>query len=144
MGVVTGLEEAHLRPSDRAAHHLTAMPKRKGNSSIDSPTKARISRDFQLRGGEDTRGAASASARAFNVNPSSGPNQVKKYDRQIRDGEAKRRYKGSESSFTAGLANEIDAIFHAEDTTTYREAAAELEIPKSTVHRWMQHTSRLT
>ena len=61
---------------------------------------------------------------------------VKKYDKEIRDAEANRRYKGKESSFTVELGNEIDEVFVAEDTATYREAASELEMPKSTPHRY--------
>ena len=38
--------------------------------------------------------------------------------------------------FAVELGNEIDEVFVAEDTATYREAASELEMPKSTPHRY--------
>jgi hypothetical protein len=110
------------------------MPKRKGASSIDTPTKSKISRHFQSLGGENSRGAASATAREFGLNLSSGPNLVKRYDKEIRDGEAKRRYKGRACNFTEELGNEIDAVFEADDTATFREVAADLGMPTSTLH----------
>ena len=79
------------------------MPKRKGASSIDTPTKSKISRHFQSLRGENSRGAASATAREFGLNLSSGPNLVKRYDKEIRDGEAKRRNKGGISTFKEEL-----------------------------------------
>ncbi len=104
------------------------MPKRKGSFSIDTPTKSKISRHFQSLGGENARGAASATARELGLNLSSGPNLVKRYDKEIRDGEAKRRYKGGISTFTEELGEEIDAAFEADDTATFREVAADLGI----------------
>jgi hypothetical protein len=112
------------------------MPKREGDTSIDTPTKAKISRYYQSLGGDKTRGAASATARKFDLNPSSGPNLVKKYDKEIADGEAKRKYRGKASGFNDGVARNIDAQFKADETSTYEEAAAELGMPKTTLYRY--------
>jgi hypothetical protein len=83
------------------------MPKRKGDSSISTPDKARISRFFQAYGGEKERGAASKTTRNFGLNNTYGPRQVKAYDREGSDGEAKRRYIGKSSKF----APQIGKVF---------------------------------
>jgi len=52
-------------------------------SSIDSPTKAKMSRRFQQLGGEKTPGAATQTAREFELRGSGAALRVKKYDKQI-------------------------------------------------------------
>ncbi len=107
------------------------MPKHQGNLSVDTPMKAKISRYYQSLGGEKTRGAASATARKFGLNPSSGPNLVKKYDKEVADGEARRKYKGKATSFNEGVARKIDAQFEDDETATYAgAAAAQVGIPQ--------------
>ena len=50
--------------------------------SIDSPTKAIISRRFQELGGKETPGAAFQTAREFMLRGSAAALRVKKYDKQ--------------------------------------------------------------
>ena len=57
----------------------------KGSSCVTTPEKGKISRHFQSLGGESVRGAASATARKFDLKKMSGAYFVKKYDREIRD-----------------------------------------------------------
>ena len=62
---------------------------------VDTPTKAQISRVYQTNGGDRVHGAATLTARAFNMCASSGARDVRKYDCQIRDGLARRRNAGT-------------------------------------------------
>lgn len=110
--------------------------KRQGDTSVDTPTKAKISRYFQSLGGSKCRGAASATARKFGLNKSSGPNLVKKYDAEIEAGKAKRKYKGGANKFSEEIEAEIVDVFKTDDTMTYREAAAVLNMPSSTLHKY--------
>ena len=73
---------------------LVSSGKKKGAKTFDTPLKAQISRDFQRRGGDSVRGAAAATARAFKLTSSNGASQVKRYDRQIREGKGRRKYSG--------------------------------------------------
>ena len=114
----------------------------KGSSCITTPEKGKISRHFQSLGGESVRGAASATARKFNLgNPkTSGPGLVKKYDREIRDGVASRvnrRPTGRPKQFNADIEAEIIDAWADDDTRTYREVAEDLGIPRSTLYSWV-------
>ncbi len=65
---------------------------------------------------------------------------VKKYDRQIRDGVASRvnrRSTGRPKQFNAEIEAEIIDAWADDDTRTYREVANDLELPLSTLHRWV-------
>ena len=115
------------------------MVKRKGDSNIDTPLKGKISRYYQQLGGESARGAASATARKFELGGSGGASRVKKYDAQIRDGIASRTRRlssGRPFGFNDTLELEIDEVFKDDDTITYAEAGAQLGIPKSTLYRY--------
>ena len=57
---------------------------------------------------------------------------MKKYDKEIADGEARRKYKGKASYFSEDIARKIDAQFDADETATYAEAAEALGMPKTT------------
>ena len=70
----------------------------------------------------------------FGLNPSSGPNLVKKYDKEVADGDARRKFKGKATSFNEDVARKIDAQFEADETATYAEAAAALGMPKTTLY----------
>jgi len=74
---------------------------------VDTPTKAQISRVYQTNGGDRVHGAATLTARAFNMCASSGARDVRKYDCQIRDGLARRRNAGTCSTFGEALAEKM-------------------------------------
>ena len=112
----------------------------KGSSCITTPEKEQISRHYQRLGGDSVRGAAAVTARKFNLNKSTGMSQVKKYDREIRDGVASRvnrRSTGRPKGFNAEMEAEIIDAWADDDTRTYREVAKDLGLPLSTVHRWV-------
>ena len=114
----------------------------KGSICITTPEKGKISRHFQSLGGESVRGAASATARKFNLrNPSaSGAGQVKKFDREIRDGVASRvnrRSTGRPKQFNAEIEAKIIDAWADDDNRTYREVAKDLGLPLSSLHRWV-------
>lgn len=114
------------------------MGKQKGATAIDTPLKAKISRDFQSRGGESVRGAAAATARAFNITSSDGAARVKKYDRQIRDGCARRNYRrsGRRKIYGESVGAAIEAAFQENETMTFRELGAEVGVPTTSVYRF--------
>ena len=69
-----------------------------------------------------------------------GPGDVKKYDREIRDGvasRANRRSTGRPKQFNADIEAEIIDAWADDDTRTYREVAKDLGLPLSTLHRWV-------
>ena len=66
------------------------MGRPKGSTQVTTPLKCQISREFNLRGGVGTHGAAVATAEEFGLSKTSGPSQVIKYDAQVRDGSASR------------------------------------------------------
>jgi hypothetical protein len=112
----------------------------KGSSCIITPEKGKISRHYQSLGCDSVRGAASATARKFNLNASSGPSDVKKYDREIRDGvasRANRRSTGRPKQFNADIEAEIIDAWADDDTRTYREVAEDLGIPRYTLYTWV-------
>ena len=114
----------------------------KGSVCITTPEKGKISRHFQSLGGESVRGAAAAKARKFSLsNPSSsGGSLVKKYDQEIRDGVASRvnrRSTGRPKHFSLDIEAKINDAWADDDTRTYREVAKDLELPMSTLHRWV-------
>jgi len=112
----------------------------KGSICVTTPEKGKISRHFQSLGGDSVRGAAAATARKFKLNKSTGGVQVKKYDREIRDGVASRvnrRSTGRPKQFNADIEAEIIDAWADDDTRTYREVAKELGLPLSTLHRWV-------
>ena len=102
------------------------MTKTKGTKGIDTPLKAQISRHYQKLGGDGVRGAASATAREFKLGGSGAAARVKKYDAEVAAGIASRtnrRSSGRPLGFNEAVEAEIDAVFEANDTTTYHEAA---------------------
>jgi hypothetical protein len=114
------------------------MVKRKGSPDIDTPLKGKISRYYQSLGGDSVRGAAAQTARAFKLKGNSGASKVKNFDAQVREGTASRkgRRAGRRTSFDDIVAQDIEEAFLEDDTMTYREAAAKLGLPKSTLHRF--------
>ena len=114
------------------------MSKRKSSPAVDTPTKSKISRYYQECGGDKTRGAASQTARKFGLPASSGAARVKAYDKQVRDGTARRYFKGNcgrKSDFDEAIAQSISGVFKEDDTMTYREAAQKVGMSCSTLHR---------
>ena len=112
----------------------------KGSICVTTPEKGKISRHFQSLGGEIVRGAASATARKFNLTSTSGAAKVKKYDREIRDGVASRENRkstGRPRKFNADTEAKIIDAWADDDTRTYREVAKDLGLPLSTLHRWV-------
>ena len=111
------------------------MPKTFGSTGIDTPTKAAIVRDFNLRGGAKVRGAATATAKKFKL---CRPSMVTKFDRQVRDADARRKYNksGRKSAFTDAIAGTIQTTFKEDDTRTYKEAAEKLGLPTTTVFNY--------
>ena len=87
------------------------MPKNARVEDLDTPTKAQISRVYQVNGGDRVRGAATATARQFNLAPSNGASKVKYYNSQIRDGQARRLRTGGTSTFSAAKAEQISLSF---------------------------------
>ena len=84
--------------------------KSKRGACITTPEKGQISRHYQSLGGDSVRGAASATARYFSLGATHGPSNVKKYDREIRDGvasRANRRSTGRPTQFNADIEAEI-------------------------------------
>jgi len=111
--------------------------KSKRGACITTPEKGQISRHYQSLGGDSVRGAASATSRYFSLNATRGPKDVKKYDREIRDGvasRANRRSTGRPKEFNEEIEAEINDAWAEDDTKTYREVAKELGIPRSTLH----------
>ena len=75
-----------------------------------------------------------ATARAFNMFGSGGARDVKKYDRQVRDGTARCQRVGTTSTFSDAIEAKISLAFDGKkETRSYREAAKEVNIPKSTL-----------
>jgi len=112
----------------------------KGSICISTPEKGKISRHFQSLGGESVRGAASATARKFNLTSTSGAAKVIKYDREIRDGVASRvnrKSTGRPRKFNADIEAKIIDAWADDDTRTYREVAEDLGIPRSTLYTWV-------
>ena len=70
------------------------MGRLSGSSDVNTPFKARVSREFQRRGGADTRGAAAQTARAFDMRDSGAASRVKRYDEEIRTNDARRKTGG--------------------------------------------------
>ena len=115
------------------------MGRPKGSTQVTTPLKRQISRDFNLRGGVGTHGAAAATAEEFGLTKSNGPSQVLKYDAQVRDGTASRSnrpHTGRNSAYNSEFGERITGAFNAEATTTYREVAKDLEKAEATVRRW--------
>ena len=117
----------------------SGMPKRKRDSDVDTPFKARVSRHFQSLGGAATWGAAAATAREFGIDGTDGSARVVRYDTQIRDGTARRKRSncGREPEFDEEIEEQIVEAFDANETQTYREAAETLGMAKSTLHNYM-------
>ena len=114
--------------------------KSKRGACITTPEKGQISRHYQSLGGDSVRGAASATARKFNFTATRGPGDVKKYDREIRDGvasRANRRSTGRPKQFNADIEAKIIDAWADDDTRSYREVAKDLGLPLSTLHRWV-------
>jgi hypothetical protein len=125
----------------KIAGKSTVKPHRsKGSSCVTTPEKAKISRHFQSLGGESVWGAASATARKFDLNKMSGAYYVKKYDREIREGiasRANRRSTGRPKKINADMEAKIIDAWADDDTRTYREVAEDLGIPRSTLYTWV-------
>ena len=112
--------------------------KSKRGACITTPEKGQISRHYQSLGGDSVRGAASATARKFNLTSTSGAAKVIKYDREIRDGvasRANRRSTGRPKEFNEEIEAEINDAWAEDDTKTYRDVAKDLGLPLSTLHR---------
>ena len=112
----------------------------KGSVCVTTPEKGKISRHFQSLGGKSVRGAATATARKFNLSSRSGAAMVKKYDREIRDGVASRvnrRSNGRPKKFNADMEAKIIDAWADDDTRTYREVGEDLGIPRSTLYTWV-------
>jgi len=115
------------------------MGRPKGSTQVTTPLKCQISRDFNLRGGVGTHGAAAATAEEFGLSKTSGPSQVIKYDAQVRDGSASRSnrpHTGRKSDYDIEYGERITEAFNAEATTTYREVSKVVEKSEATVRRW--------
>ena len=116
---------------------------RKGSPNIDTPLKPQISRRFQELGGEKALGAASQTAREFQIKGEKGASKAKKIDSQVRDGKASRKDRpdstrncGLKRRFSETISREIEEIFAEDDLQTYREAGAKLELPEATLRRY--------
>ena len=109
-----------------------------GATGIDTPTKAAIVRDFNLRGGVKVRGAATATAKKFKLSTSSGASMVKTFDRQVRDNDARRKHNkaGRKNKFTDAIAGAIQAAFKENGTSTYAEVGEKIGLPKKTLHNY--------
>ena len=109
------------------------MMKTVRSQGIDTPTKAAIVRDFNLRGGANVRGAATATAKKFKLSRTS---LVKKYDQEIRDNDARRKNckAGRKSGFTDSVASSIQAVFKEHDTQTFKEAAETIGLPTTALY----------
>ena len=115
------------------------MPKgtRKGSPDISALRKAQISRRYQELGGPNKRGAASQTAREFNIKGSGASSKVKAIDSQVRDGKASStRNRGRKCLYSEAIGQKIDAIFAEDDRRTYEEVGAELGVHKATAHRY--------
>ena len=113
------------------------MPQGIGSQVVDTPLKAQISRHYQKLGGDEARGAASATAREFKLGGRGAAARVKRYDKQIEAGNASRanrRSSGRPSDFNEDLEEEIDGEFETDKTATYREVADRLNLPQTTLH----------
>ena len=117
------------------------MTKKKGDINHDNPLKAQISRDFQSLGGSSVRGAASATARKFNLKGSGAASKVKQIDSEVAGGIASRKdrpnsilHTGRKRGFNGCVAQAIDRVFDEDETQTYREAATKLDMPLSTLY----------
>ena len=127
-------------PISKGVPKKSSNVKSKRGASITTPEKGQISRHYQSLGGDSVRGAASATARKFNLTATRGPADVKKYDREIRDGvasRANRRSTGRPKQFNADIEAKIIDAWADDDTRTYREVAKDLGLPLSTLHRWV-------
>jgi len=126
-------------PNKSAGGSIVKCGRSKGSICVTTPEKGKISRHFQSLGGESVRGAASATARHFNLHKTSGARMVKKYDNEIRDGcasRANRKSTGRPKQFNADIEAEIIDAWDDDDTRTYREVAKEIALPRSTLHRY--------
>ena len=91
------------------------------------------------------KGAATQAGREFGLKGTSVGTTVKKYDKQVSTGTASRNDRtsskpnsGRRSSFGAAVSADIEAAREEDDTRTrtYREAAAEVGLPASTLHNF--------
>jgi len=99
-----------------------------GSTGVTTPEKAKILLHFQSLGSESVRGAASATARKFDLNKMYGAYFAKEYDREIRDGvasRANRLHTGRPKKFNAEMEEEISHAWNEDDTRTDREVAKE-------------------
>jgi len=113
--------------------------KSKRGACISTPEKGQISRHYQSLGGDNVRGAASATARKFKLCKSRGMSLVKLYDREIRDGVASRANRlstGRPKEFNEEIEAEINDAWAEDDTRTYREVAKDLGMPTTTLRRY--------
>ena len=126
-------------PITKGAPKKSINVKSKRGACITTPEKGQISRHYQSLGGDSVRGAASTTARKFNLNATSGPSDVKKYDRKIRDGgaaRANRRSTGRPKQFNAEIEAEITDAWDGDDTLIYREVAKVVSFPRTTLHKY--------
>ena len=127
-------------PTSKSVPEIKINVKSKRGASITTPEKGKISRHYQMLGGEKVRGAAAASARAFSLSTTKGSADVKKYDREICDGfgsHANRRSTGRPKKINPEIEAEIIVVWDDDDTRTYREVAKDFGLPLSTLHRWV-------
>ena len=127
-------------PKKGSGSSIIKRGRSKGSSCVTTPEKGQISRHFQRLGGDSVRDAASATARAFNLEKANGPKYVIKYDREIRDGVAtrvNRRSTGGPKKFNADMEAKIIDSWADDDTRTYREVAEDLGIPRFTFYTWV-------
>ena len=112
------------------------MVKLKGSPSVSTPEKAAISRHYQQELSINKRGAATRTAAKFNIKDSSGASKVKAYDTEIMKMNANRKYCGRASGFSEALEETIDTAFVDDSKQTYKEAAAKIGLPKTTLYRY--------
>ena len=106
-------------PTSKSVPNIKINVKSKRGASITTPEKGKISRHYQMLGGEKVRGAAAASARAFSLSTTKGSADVKKYDREICDGfdsHANRRSTGRPKKINPEIEAEIIVAWDDDDT----------------------------
>ena len=108
------------------------MPQGIGSQVVDTPLKAQISRHYQKLGGDEARGAASATAREFKLGGRGAAARVKRYDKQIEAGNASRanrRSSGRPSDFNEGKGRGGSKRVHTD--TSYAWLREKLKISDS-------------
>ena len=113
------------------------MAKTRGSSpSVSTPEKAAISRHYQQGLFINKRGAATRTAAKFGIGGSGGASRAKAYDTEIIKMDANRTYRGKASGFSEAFEEAIDTAFVDDSKQTYKEAAAKMGLPKTTLYRY--------